>query len=74
MCRSLVLLVLFVSPVASMADGPAFEAQVRPILKVHCFQCHGEAGEKEGGLDLRLRRFIVRGGESGPAIVPESPE
>jgi len=72
--RSLLLFLLSALPAVSMADGPAFEAQVRPILKLHCFQCHGEAGEKEAGLDLRLRRFIVRGGESGPAIVPESPQ
>ena len=28
----------------------------------------------EGGLDLRLRRLMVRGGDSGPAIVPGNPE
>lgn len=47
-----------------------FERDVRPILKAHCFQCHGEQGQREGGLDLRLRRTAVQGGESGPAIVP----
>ena len=47
----------------------SFERQIRPILKTWCLDCHG--GEAtEGGLDLRLRRFITRGGESGPAIVP----
>ncbi|MEZ6130402.1 MAG: PSD1 and planctomycete cytochrome C domain-containing protein [Planctomycetaceae bacterium] len=51
-------------------DTVVFEKHVRPILKAHCFHCHGEAGEKEGGLDLRLRRLIVAGGESGAAIVP----
>ena len=50
-----------------------YEADVRPILKAHCFQCHGERGEAEGRLDLRLRRLIVKGGESGPAIVPGKP-
>jgi mono/diheme cytochrome c family protein len=49
---------------------PTYETDIRPILKTHCFQCHGETGEKEGGLDLRLRRFIVQGGESGAAITP----
>jgi mono/diheme cytochrome c family protein/mRNA-degrading endonuclease RelE of RelBE toxin-antitoxin system len=48
----------------------SYETDIRPILKTHCFQCHGETGEKEGGLDLRLRRFIVQGGESGAAITP----
>jgi hypothetical protein len=46
-----------------------FEKDVRPILKTHCFHCHGEEGEMKGGLDVRLARFILRGGESGPAIV-----
>lgn len=55
-------------------EQPRFEAAVRPILKVRCFQCHGEGGKTEGGLDLRLRRFIVAGGDSGPAILPHDPE
>jgi mono/diheme cytochrome c family protein len=58
---------------ADAADGLTFEADIRPILKAHCFQCHGEAGEKEGGLDLRLRRFIAKGGESGAALVAGKP-
>ncbi|MDA1250346.1 MAG: DUF1549 domain-containing protein [Planctomycetota bacterium] len=53
---------------AVAGDGLTFEADIRPIFKAHCFQCHGEAGEKKGGLDLRLRRLIVTGGESGAAI------
>ena len=55
-------------------DDLTFEADIRPILKAHCFQCHGEAGEKKGGLDLRLRRFMVGGGDSGPAIRPSDPK
>jgi hypothetical protein len=47
-----------------------FETDVRPILKANCFACHGEEGEPKGGLDLRLARWIIRGGESGPAIAP----
>ena len=45
-----------------------FEADVRPILKAHCFHCHGEETEKKGGLDVRLARLLVVGGKSGPAI------
>jgi len=56
---------------AAWCDEPLlFEQHVRPILKTHCFQCHGEGGQHEGGLDLRLRRFMVGGGDSGPAISP----
>ncbi|MCA9117263.1 MAG: hypothetical protein KDA79_19470, partial [Planctomycetaceae bacterium] len=50
-----------------------FEADIRPLLKVHCLHCHGEAGEKEGGLDLRLKRLMLTGGDSGPAIEPGKP-
>lgn len=47
-----------------------YERHVRPLLKSHCFHCHGENGVTEGGLDLRLQRLMVKGGESGPSIVP----
>src|SRR5262245_21499584 len=47
-----------------------FEAHIRPILKAHCFHCHGEEEKHEGKLDVRLTRLLVKGGESGAAIVP----
>ncbi len=46
-----------------------FEKHVRPILKAHCFQCHGEDTELAGGLDVRLARLITAGGESGTAVL-----
>lgn len=49
-------------------DAITFEKHVRPILKAHCFQCHGEDAELSGGLDVRLARLITAGGESGPAV------
>ena len=52
------------------ASVTTFEQQVRPILKTHCFHCHGEDGEVKGGLDVRLARFILKGGEDGAAIKP----
>src|SRR4051794_19068689 len=47
-----------------------FETHVRPILRAYCFDCHGAKDRPEGGLDLRLRRLIVKGGDSGPAVIP----
>lgn len=52
----------------------SFEHDVRPILKANCLHCHGEGDEIEGGLDLRLQKFILLGGESGPAIAPGNPD
>ncbi|MGE3780731.1 MAG: DUF1549 domain-containing protein, partial [Pirellulaceae bacterium] len=60
--------------VAARGDGLSYEVDVRPILKANCFHCHGEGDELEGNLDLRLRRLIVSGGDSGPAIVAGAAE
>src|SRR5262249_52421243 len=47
-----------------------FEKHVRPILKAQCFECHGEGKKLRGGLDLRLRHLIEKGGDSGAAMLP----
>lgn len=80
MPRSILVCSLAFSAIAVGAPSPnpaaaelTFEKDIRPILKTNCFQCHGEDGETKGGLDVRLRRFIVKGGKSGPAIVPGKP-
>ncbi len=72
MIRSpLIISYALLTTVPSWAAVPVmFEKDVRPILKTHCFQCHGEDGEMKGGLDVRLARFILKGGKDGPVIVP----
>ena len=52
----------------NVADVVQFESHVRPILKAHCFDCHGGGEELPGGLDLRLARTHPSGRRSGPAI------
>ncbi|MDF1816514.1 MAG: PSD1 and planctomycete cytochrome C domain-containing protein [Verrucomicrobiales bacterium] len=69
-CRWLSLSFVMVAASATGAEKLTFERDIRPILKTHCFHCHGEAGETKAGLDVRLRRFLEKGGKSGPAIVP----
>ena len=61
------------SATGASAPIPSFEADIRPILKAYCLDCHGGAEKLSGGLDLRLRRFLVAGGESGTAIQPGVP-
>ena len=73
----LVAIVAVCSAVASAslsASEPTFEADVRPIFRAYCFDCHGATDEKEGGLDLRQVKLQQAGGDSGPAIVPGDPE
>jgi mono/diheme cytochrome c family protein len=67
---------LVAAPAAKPAASAAltFEKDIRPILKANCFHCHGEEEKVKGGLDVRLRHLIAKGGESGPAIVPGKPE
>ena len=54
---------------AKSAPPPSFENDVLPILAQHCHACHG-AETQEAKLDLRTLSEMLRGGESGPAIVP----
>src|SRR4051812_38996004 len=49
-----------------------FESYVRPVLAANCFDCHAE--EKMGGLRLDSRDAMLKGGRSGPALVPGDPE
>ena len=46
-----------------------FNGQVEAILSGSCVRCHG-GDQKKGGLDLSRRASSLKGGESGPAIVP----
>jgi len=43
-----------------------------PIMLRHCTTCHNHR-RREGGLDLRTRAAMLRGGKSGPALVPGEP-
>jgi cytochrome c553 len=50
-----------------------FEQQIRPLFAEHCAKCHGEKQQK-GGLRLNSRDAILKGGDTGPAIVPSKPD
>lgn len=50
-----------------------YEADIQPLLKEHCFRCHGE--QEQGLLRLDSRERLLQGGESAqPAIVVGEPE
>jgi len=50
-----------------------FETKIRPVLVKHCYECHSaKSKDVEGGLLLDTRAGIRKGGESGPAVVPNA--
>ena len=59
---------------AQDANATSFEKNVRPLLIQQCQECHGAEGKKiKGGLRLTSRAELLKGGESGPAVVPGEP-
>ncbi|MGH9141057.1 MAG: c-type cytochrome domain-containing protein, partial [Thermoanaerobaculia bacterium] len=61
------------APAASAPQSPEFfESFVRPVLAANCYDCHGD--ERMAGLRLDSRDGLIKGGRSGPAIVPGDPE
>src|SRR6266540_1243207 len=53
-------------------DRDFFETKVRPLLAASCYDCHTEM--RSGGLRLDSREAILKGGRSGPAVVPGDPD
>ncbi|TWU40794.1 DUF1549 domain-containing protein [Novipirellula artificiosorum] len=73
------LLIVFLWPAVSHADARVnddairfFESEVRPLLADQCWDCHGEKDQK-GDLRLDSMSAILRGGETGPALVVGKP-
>jgi hypothetical protein len=73
--RSLVSLpTLLLLPALVQAADPGvqfFEQKIRPVLVKHCYPCHSaEAKKVRGSLLLDTRAGLLKGGDSGPALVP----
>jgi hypothetical protein len=52
-----------------------FESRVRPLLAEHCYGCHSAKAKKvKAGLLVDSREGLLKGGESGPAVVAGRPE
>jgi len=70
------------APAAATATAPLtaqqtefFEGKIRPLLATHCLKCHSAAeGKTKGGLALDSRDGTLKGGDSGPALVPGNPD
>jgi hypothetical protein len=51
----------------------SFRDDVAPILELRCLECHNRQ-YKFAGLNLETRELALKGGRSGPAIIPGDPQ
>lgn len=63
-------------PASLVSDEQAeyFRSKVLPLLESRCHECHGDQDDIEGELRLTSRKAMLKGGETGPAIVPSDPD
>lgn len=63
-----------VIPVEQLPKDKAvgFESDVFPFLSDNCVSCHSKSTHK-GGLNLETPEAILKGGDSGPSVVPGKP-
>jgi len=77
------VLLITASIAAAVPSSPAkldprgvafFEQKIRPVLIEHCYKCHSAEAKGnnklKGGLLLDTRDATLRGGDTGPSIVP----
>src|SRR5277367_6370762 len=69
-CLLLVLAWLQTLPPAGAVD---YERDVKPILRQHCYNCHG-ALRQNGGLRLDHISFIREGGDRGTTLAATGKE
>ena len=51
-----------------------FEKRIRPVLAASCYDCHSAAAKVKGGLVMDSKEGLLKGGDSGPAVVPGNPK
>src|SRR6516162_2065560 len=80
--KKLTLLLLLLPVGAAPQEPPApdregvefFEKKIRPVLVDRCYSCHSaEAKKLKGELYVDSREGLLKGGETGPSIVPGDP-
>jgi uncharacterized membrane protein len=64
---------IMMKPIPDIQQAYVYNDIVEPLLQSRCYGCHGTKKQK-GKLRLDLQDYIIKGGESGKAIVPGNPE
>jgi hypothetical protein len=60
------------APAPTPQQVELFETSIRPVLIDTCGECHTD--DEEGDLRTDSRAALLKGGETGPAIVPGEPD
>ena len=82
MCAAIVAVACFVSETVAKPgkltreERRFFEQKIRPVLADKCYKCHSTEPDAKikGGLALNTRDGLLKGGDTGPSIVPGKPE
>ncbi|HEY4220528.1 MAG TPA: c-type cytochrome domain-containing protein [Myxococcota bacterium] len=56
-------------PEGKVPDKPDYNKDIKPLIERSCTKCHGPE-KRKSGLRLDKKRYAMKGGETGPAIVP----
>lgn len=55
------------------STGNLYTDRVQPVLQTRCYRCHAGLN-RESGLRLDSRAYMLKGGEHGTALVPGDPD
>ncbi len=76
-CLGLLAGALFADDKPAAKDLEFFETKIRPVLVAQCYECHSaeaaSRGKLKGSLTVDSRAGLLKGGDTGPAIVPRKP-
>ena len=60
---------------SEQSDIEFFETKIRPVFAEKCYSCHSHNSKKlKAGLFMDSRAGLLKGGDSGPSIIPGKPE
>jgi hypothetical protein len=71
--RALILIHFFVWHHFAFSSEDIFENKIRPLLLEHCYECHSADKKQKGGLLLDSKEGTLKGGDTGPALIPGNP-
>ncbi len=70
---AMLAVVMAVAGVGQGAEKVDYLTQIKPLLRSHCYACHGGLQQK-AGLRLDTVALALKGGQHGPAIVARQPD